>query len=318
MFYVRESGDLVPIAIQLEQVPGEDNPIWTPNDDELEWLLAKIWVKSADSHVHSIYTHLTRGHLLAEPMAIALFRQLPANHPVFKLLIPHVKYTIAVNTTGRAILVQGEDSIFYKLLAISGNELTLASKIYSNFHLSEMNLIQDLENRGVNDSNKLPHYCYRDDAVPLWNAISTYVAKLTAIYYKNDQNCVNDCELQNMIEDIHDNGLRNWSGRSNGVPRKFDTIRQLNEFLTTFIYNCSCFHAAVNFGQFDYYMFGPNYPGALRRPPPTKKGDITMETIIETLPTKADQSLAIAFAYFLSEYASNEVCILFSNQVTAG
>lgn len=307
LFYVRKSGELVPIAIQLEQEPGEDNPIWTPNDDHLEWLMAKTWVKSADAHVHSIYTHLTRGHLIAEPMSIAMFRQLPANHPVFKLLVPHVKYTIAVNTTGRGVLLQGEDSIFYKLLSISGNELAFAGSMYSNFNISEINIVKDLESRGVNDASKLPKYWYRDDALMLWGAIHTYVTKLTAIYYQTDQDCVNDCELQRMIKDIHDNGLRNWSGKPNGIPAKFKTIKQLNEFLATFIYNSSCFHAAVNFGQLDYYMFGPNYPGALRQPPPTKKGTVTMEKMIETLPTKAGQSLAIAFAHFLSEYASNEV-----------
>ena len=307
MFYVRKNGELVPIAIQLEQVPGEDNPIWTPNDDHLEWLLAKTWVKSADAHVHSIYTHLTRGHLISEPISIAVFRQLPANHPIFKLLVPHVKYTIAVNTTGRAVLIQGEDSVFYKLLSISGNELKLAANMYSDFHMSEVNIEQDLERRGVADSKKLPNYWYRDDGLLLWGAIHRYVTKLTAVYYQTDQDCVNDLELQRMIKDIHDNGLRNWSGRPNGVPEKFVTIKEMNEILATFIFNCSCFHASVNFGQLDYYMFGPNYPGALRQPPPTKKGTVTMETIIETLPTKADQSLAIAFAHFLSEYASNEV-----------
>ena len=248
---------------------------------------------------------------IAEPMSIAMFRQLPANHPVFKLLVPHVKYTIAVNTTGRGVLIQGEDSIFYKLLAISGNELAFAGSMYSNFHISEINIVKDLEIRGVSNAKKLPNYWYRDDALALWGAIHKYVTKLTAVYYKTDQDCAKDNELQKMIQDIHDNGLKNWSGKPNGVPAKFETIKEMNEFLTAFIFNCSCFHAAVNFGQLDYYMFGPNYPGALRQPPPRKKGTVTMETIIETLPTKADQSLAIAFAHFLSEYASNEVSLRF-------
>ena len=43
LFYVKSSGDLVPIAIQLFQQPSDTNPIWTPNDSQYDWLLAKIW-----------------------------------------------------------------------------------------------------------------------------------------------------------------------------------------------------------------------------------------------------------------------------------
>ena len=33
---------LVPIAIQLGQKHGPDFPIWTPKDEPLDWLLAKV------------------------------------------------------------------------------------------------------------------------------------------------------------------------------------------------------------------------------------------------------------------------------------
>ena len=33
LFYLRPSQELVPIAIQLGQLPGSDCPIWTLNDD---------------------------------------------------------------------------------------------------------------------------------------------------------------------------------------------------------------------------------------------------------------------------------------------
>ena len=54
LFYVRSNGDVVPIAIQLHQVPGDDNPIWTPNDSEYEWIYAKMWLRNADAQWHQV------------------------------------------------------------------------------------------------------------------------------------------------------------------------------------------------------------------------------------------------------------------------
>lgn len=73
------------VALQLGQIPGEDNPIFLPTDSQYDWLLAKIWVRSADFQHHQTVTHLLRTHLISEMFAIAMFRHLPAVHPVFKV-----------------------------------------------------------------------------------------------------------------------------------------------------------------------------------------------------------------------------------------
>lgn len=72
-------------CIQLNQVPGEENPIFLPSDAKYDWLLAKIWVRSSDFHVHQTITHLLCTHLVSEVFGIAMYRQLPAVHPIFKV-----------------------------------------------------------------------------------------------------------------------------------------------------------------------------------------------------------------------------------------
>ena len=54
LFYVKKSGHLVPIAIQLHQQPSDDNPIWTPNDSEWDWLCAKLWLRNSNAQFHQV------------------------------------------------------------------------------------------------------------------------------------------------------------------------------------------------------------------------------------------------------------------------
>ena len=54
LFYVKGNGDLVPIAIQLHQNPSTENPIWTPNDVEMDWICAKLWLRNSDAQLHQV------------------------------------------------------------------------------------------------------------------------------------------------------------------------------------------------------------------------------------------------------------------------
>lgn len=51
LLHVNTTGKLVPIAIQLKREPGVDNPIFLPSDSWMDWLMAKIYFKSAEAQV---------------------------------------------------------------------------------------------------------------------------------------------------------------------------------------------------------------------------------------------------------------------------
>ena len=54
LFYVKGTREIVPLAIQFYQEPSETNPIWTPNDSEMDWIFAKMWLRNADTQWHQV------------------------------------------------------------------------------------------------------------------------------------------------------------------------------------------------------------------------------------------------------------------------
>lgn len=309
MFYVRHSGDFVPIAIQLGQNPGPETPIWTPNDSKSDWLLAKMHVKSADSHYQTIWCHLARAHFFMEVFTLSMYRQLPTNHPVYKLLIPHTRFTVAGAQVGRDLLLNGEESVFQKILSIPGHEPDFIKNCFADFNIDTLIPPKDFKSRGVDDPELLPKYHFRDDAMLLWNKITEEVKKILSLFYTSDKDVADDKEIQAFVTDIREEGLRKPSPDDvpNGVSTSLTTLDSLVEVTSMILFHSSCYHASMNYGQLDYFAFAPNYPSAMRQAPPSKKGEATDKLIMDTLPNKADQAVAIAFSYYLSEPLSDEV-----------
>jgi len=111
VFYRAETG-LEPVLIQVE--PGRFATPTQPNRDR--WMQAKLFVQTADVTYHELIVHLCDTHLAMEAFAIATPRQLPATHPVYRLLRPHFRFLLAINTRGNAILL-GEGAAIDKLMA---------------------------------------------------------------------------------------------------------------------------------------------------------------------------------------------------------
>ncbi|XP_074544157.1 polyunsaturated fatty acid lipoxygenase ALOX15B-like [Halichoeres trimaculatus] len=293
---------LMPIAIQLKQTPAEDNPIFYPADSEYDWLLAKTFVRSADFNYHQLNVHLLRTHLLAEVFAVSLLRNVPMVHPLYKLLVPHTRYTLQINYFARKLLISKTGS--FTRFAASGGEgmITILKRSLSSLTYSSLCIPEDIAERGL---GALPNFYYRDDGLKLWDIIHSFVQGILSYYYKNDGEVQKDSELQKWILDIFEQGF--LSNADTGIPQSFTTVAELVKFVTMVIFTCSVQHAAVNSGQYDYGAWMPNNPSSLQLPPPTTKGKANQATLLQTLPDVNVTAHVMATLWLLSKQSSDFV-----------
>ncbi|MBU7587476.1 MAG: lipoxygenase, partial [Nostoc sp. TH1S01] len=288
LFY-RSQERLEPVLIQVEK-----GKVLTPTDAD-DWMRAKLYFQTADVTHHELITHLCYTHLAMEAFTIATPRQLPSNHPLYRLLRPHLQFLLAINTRGNAILL-GEGAAIDNLMAPTRDvSLGLINQAYRERPFAEYSLLNDIERRGI-EVEFLPEFPYRDDALLLWDAIAQYTTSYLQRYYPDDQAVQQDPYLQAWAAELGaplDTRSRaefpqapSWLPQElisetgldlpelPSYPRvpgfgEITSLQQLIDITTQIIFTCGPQHAAVNFSQFDYVTYVPNAPFALYSPPDT-------------------------------------------------
>lgn len=82
-FYISEvSGDFLPLAIRTGVGA---NLVYTPQDEDADWLLAKMMFETNDSWFVNWY-HLASTHEVVQIVWMAAIRTLSVDHPVYALL----------------------------------------------------------------------------------------------------------------------------------------------------------------------------------------------------------------------------------------
>lgn len=169
-----------------------------------------------------------------EAYAMATMRNLPDAHPINKLLRPHFRYTMAINTRARATLIN-DGGIIDQAFSVGGvgkEELfKRASPLYS---VDWTNIKRSVKNRGVDDPNLLPGYFYRDDGVKIFDAFEEYVREVVNCFYACDDEVKTDPELAAWAEDVHTNAFPAYYGGKQGhdFPKTFSTKEDLIESCT--------------------------------------------------------------------------------------
>ena len=271
------------VAIQCAQNP-LDSPIITPKSSKYAWLFAKTIVQIADANFHEALSHLGRTHLFVGRFAIAIHRQLPKNHPLSLLLLPHFKGTLNINDLAQKSLIAPGGDVDKLLSPTIDSARALVEADLQNYSFNEAMLPKQLKKRGVDDIEKLPIYPYRDDALLIWNTIHQWVSDYLSIYYKSDTDVQNDIYLQDWaFEAGAYNGGRVYDfGEKDG---RIETLDYLIDAITLIIFTASAQHAAVNFPQKDIMSYAPAAPLAGYQPVDLLKGDVTEQDYLNLLPS---------------------------------
>jgi len=267
---ISDYGKLVPIAIQLDASADRkvyiptNSKVYTPfEQNPLDWLFAKFCVQIADGNHHEMSSHLCRTHFVMGPIAIGTARQLAENHPLSLLLKPHFLFMLTNNNLGQKRLINQGGPVDVLLAGTLGESMELVKDAYEGWNIKEFAFPTEIKNRGMDNTDRLPHYPYRDDGMLIWNAIHTFVSDYLKHFYKTDsQNIINDTELQAWAAELSD---QTNGGKVKGMPTSFTSVEELIEIITTIIFICGPQHSAVNYAQYEYMTFAANMPLAAYR-----------------------------------------------------
>jgi arachidonate 15-lipoxygenase len=296
------SQNLRPIAIQCSQEPGPQSPIFTPagNDpsERYAWSMAKAVVQVADSNYHEAVAHLGRTHLFISPFVMATHRQLLPTHPLSILLRPHFEGTLNINNGAQSRLMAPKGGVDTNLAATIDCARALTVAGLQTYGFNSAMLPKQLEQRGVADSNALPLYPYRDDALLLWEAIHDWAKAYLSLYYTNDAAVQQDIDLQNWVAEL----LAFDGGRvvDFGEAGQIQTLSYLIDAVTLIIFTASAQHAAVNFPQGDIMTYAPAMPLAAYAPAPSHS-DQTEDEYFELLPPLHQAQGQLELCYLLGQ-----------------
>jgi arachidonate 15-lipoxygenase len=295
-----DRGQLVPIAIHDAEI----GRLYTPfNCDANMWLYAKLCVQIADGNHHEMITHLCRTHFVMEPFAIATGQHLAENHPLGILLRQHLRFMLFNNQLGRQRLINREGPVDHLLAGTLPESLKLVVDGYESWNIKDFAFPADIQNRGMGDEKKLPHYPFRDDGQLLWDAIHKYVKEYLSIYYQTDDDLSLDSELQGWAAKL----TAPDGGKLKGMQSTFTTLADLQaliDLITTVIFICGPLHSAVNYAQYDFMAFVPNMPLAAysNLGQQVDKKTITEAEFMQILPPPKRASEQLSSIYILSAY----------------
>ena len=246
---------------------------------------------------------------------MGLMRNIPDAHPVYKLLRPHTRYTMAINAEARKSLLGPDGAIAATFSLDLQGQVDVFRRVGIKYSVNWSHIKKDIEERGVSDRSLLPFYHFRDDGIKIWDAVTIYVKSIIDVFYPDDKAVKEDKELQNFAHDIHNEGFPAYDGgfmNGHDFPPNIGTKDDLVDICTLVIFTGSAQHAAVNFGQYTYYSFIPNAPLILHKPPPAQKGKLSMQQLIDSLPNEEETQDLISVVSVLSKYSYDEVNNSFS------
>ncbi|CAN6693418.1 unnamed protein product [Malus baccata var. baccata] len=329
LFFLTPEGTLRPLVIELTRPPMDGKPQWKQvfqpawnATDVWLWRLAKAHVLAHDSGYHQLVSHWLRTHCATEPYIIATNRQLSVMHPIYRLLHPHFRYTMEINSLARESLINA-GGIIETSFSPKKYSLELCSVAYGKeWRFDQEALPADLIRRGMAvEDPTAPHglrltiedYPFANDGLLLWDAIKQWVTDYVNHYYPDSSIVQTDQELQAWWTEIKTVG--HADKKDEPWWPELNTPEDLMGIITTMVWVASGHHAAVNFGQYAYAGYFPSRPTIARTNMPTedpseedwknfvRKPD---SALLQCFPTQIQATTIMAVLDILSNHSPDE------------
>ncbi|MSP56997.1 MAG: hypothetical protein EXR69_15555 [Myxococcales bacterium] len=179
------------VSIELE-----DGTIRRPGEGEA-WEVARLIGAAGMQTWLAIGPHLVHTHTLAGgALATAAVTALGVDHPVRRLLAPHIAGTLRANDwLGKT--VWGPYGTIQAVYSFPWSSVqTLIARAIAQLDRVRFDLPLDLERRGMTEASAAGDYPYGADGLLVWNAIHLYVREYLCVYYPDDAAVLADAEVQ--------------------------------------------------------------------------------------------------------------------------
>ncbi len=251
-------GQLRPIAIQTAGREGGRRTLYFPW--ESDWILARTAANVADENLQGVLVHLGYCHMVVQRFILATHRQLSEDHPLYALLTPHFRTTLAVNQVAKKNVVE-PGGVQDRLLAPRIEVQTeILDRGIATLDLASLDPTIEFARRGVGDRASLPLYPFRDDGLPIWEALRRFVEAYVRLYYTSDADVAQDTELAAFVREV-------GAPEGGRLPvmvagTQLETVRDVIDLVSRIIYRASAYHAAINDANYDWAAFVPSMPTA--------------------------------------------------------
>jgi arachidonate 15-lipoxygenase len=222
--------------------------VCTPGSPEWE-LATRLALCAATTHV-SLVRHFNWVHLAAGgALAIATRNCLPADHPLRRMLWPHMfrtQYSNQLVTMGQMAPGGDFDTIFS---FTHGGMCRLFAETYEQFDIRVLDPVRDAERRGLADApfdqpalaNRRAHF----------DVMHEHASRYLGLYYASDADVQNDQSVAAWLHELErlvPNGVKRLAGEA-------PTRTGLARLCATFIYMAAVEHEVLGTGLWNYQMW---------------------------------------------------------------
>jgi arachidonate 15-lipoxygenase len=238
-----------PRATRIDCELGSSSP------DDADWAEATQIAMCALSTHLSLVRHFNWVHLVCgDPMALATRNHLPADHPIRRLLQPHV-YATQSSDEMVTYVQMTRDGDFENTYGLTHDGICdLFEATSGQFDLRRIDPSVDNALRGLDGATfETPALANR---LAIMNVLHDHVARYLALYYADDATLANDAAYESWMADLR-----------RRIPRGVDeiagttvTIAGAVDLIATFIYLATVEHEVVDAGVWNYQLWSDVQP----------------------------------------------------------